>query len=73
MNATNKQLKVLTTKKDYEYSFDILGFEPYFNDFVVVGTINHNTKRIRPTHGYFYPHKYGKRMKAMAKKLNYTF
>lgn len=51
----------------------IEGFEPYFNTFVWVGRINHAKKEISPSHGYFYPHNYGKRMKAKAKKLGYTF
>ena len=51
----------------------ILNFEPYFNDYVITATICHNSKEIKPSHGYFYPHKYGKINKLVAKKLGYTF
>jgi hypothetical protein len=54
-------------------SIMIGGFEPYFNEFVWVGTINHENKTIRANFGYFYPHKYGKEMKNCAKSMNYKF
>jgi hypothetical protein len=51
----------------------LMGFEPFFEKDVVVATINHEQKTIRPTHGYFYPHKHGKTSKAYAKKIGYEF
>ncbi len=51
----------------------ILRYEPYFNERVATAIINHELKEIRPTHGYFYPHKYGKMNKQLAKKIGYSF
>lgn len=51
----------------------ILNFEPYFNDYVTTATICHNSKEIRPCHGYFKPHKYGKYNEKLAIKLGYKF
>jgi hypothetical protein len=69
---TNK--KLIVSKEPNSFGkLEVLGFEPYFNSFVKVGSINHEKKIIRPSFGYFAPHKYGKRLKAKAKKLNYTF
>jgi hypothetical protein len=52
---------------------EILGFEPYFNKLVLIAMINHERKEIRPTNGYFYPHKYGKKAKKYAESIGYTF
>lgn len=49
------------------------GWEPYFNKPVWVGYIDHEAQTIRPAFGYFFPHKYGKRMKAKAKRMGYKF
>lgn len=54
-------------------SFNILGFEPYFNEYVTVGYINHKNKTIKPSFGYFAPHKYGNSLKRKAKKIGYNF
>lgn len=51
----------------------IMGFEPYFNEMVWVGTIDHDKKEIKPTHGYFAPHLYGKRMRAKARSMGYKY
>ena len=51
----------------------ILGWEPYFNKDVRIASIDHMSKEIRPCHGYFFPHPWGKKVKAYAKKLGYTF
>ena len=66
-------LKYPNNKQNTFESLSILGFEPYFNNFVTVGYINHINKIIRPAFGYFYPHKYGRRLKAKAKKIGYNF
>ena len=52
---------------------DIMGYEPFFEKDVVVATIHHDTKTIYPAHGYFAPHKYGKRTAKYAKKIGYRF
>lgn len=70
---TTTQKLIVSKELNSNGYFDILGFEPFFNSFVKVGIINHKDKIIRATFGYFAPHKYGKRLKAKAKKLNYTF
>ena len=69
----NANLKFTETKNEGCKSTIVLGFEPFFIDFVTVGYVNHEDKIIKPAFGYFAPHKYGKRLKAHAKKLNYTF
>ena len=51
----------------------ILGYEPYFKENVVVATIDHKEKEIRPAHGYFFPHPIGKTSKRYARRLGYTF
>ena len=51
----------------------IVGFEPYFNSLVKVAFIDHGKKEIRPSHGYFAPHKYGKKSKKYAESIGYTF
>ena len=51
----------------------ILGYEEYFKKDVYIGVINHKTKEVRPCHGYFYPHQYGKKLKRYAKKIGYNF
>lgn len=51
----------------------IFAYEPYFGEDVWVGTIYHDKREICPSHGYFYPHKYGKLMKKLADELGYYF
>ena len=51
----------------------ILRYERYFDKHVITASIDHENKVIRPSHGYFYPHKHGKSNKAYAKKLGYVF
>lgn len=38
-----------------------------------IATIFHRQKTIYPTHGYFYPHRYGKLVKKYAEQINYIF
>lgn len=52
---------------------EILGFEPYFGKDVTIAFINHDQKTIRPAHGYFPPHRYGKESRKFAKDLGYKF
>jgi hypothetical protein len=49
----------------------ILGYEPYFNKKVWVGSINHETKEVRHCHGYYPGHRQGYRVRLIAKKLGY--
>ena len=51
----------------------ILGYEPYFDKLVSVATIYADTKEIKPSHGYYAPHKYGKQMKKFAQSIGYNF
>ena len=52
---------------------NITRYEPYFDKDVNTAHIDHNNKTIRPCHGYFMPHKYGKLNKKYADKIGYTF
>jgi hypothetical protein len=52
---------------------EILGYEPFFEKDVTVATINNEKQEVSPTHGYYYPHKYGKITKEYANLLGYTF
>jgi hypothetical protein len=51
----------------------ILRHEYYFDRLVATAIINHESKEVRPTHGYFLPHHYGKLNKKIADKLGYIF
>ena len=51
----------------------IYGFEPVFNKHVIVAHIDHDNKEIRPTHGYFVPHTYGKKVQKYAESIGYEF
>lgn len=51
----------------------IFAYEPSFKKDVIVAHINKEKKEIHPAHGYFMPHKYGKKCKKYADKLGYTF
>lgn len=51
----------------------ILGYEPALGFDVTTAFINHSTRTIRPAHGYFPPHRYGKENQKYAKELGYTF
>lgn len=51
----------------------IMDYEPFFEKDVPVASIHHNSKIIYPAHGYFAPHKYGKRTEKYAKKIGYRF
>lgn len=52
---------------------EILGYEPALGVDVITAFINHEAKTIRPTHGYFPPHRYGKENAKYAKEIGYTF
>jgi len=39
----------------------------------MVAVINHERKTIRPAHGYYPPHKTGKKTKKYAKKIGYEY
>jgi hypothetical protein len=49
----------------------IYGIEPYFNYEVQIGTII--KKEIIPSHGYFFPHPFGRIMKHIANRMKYSF
>ena len=51
----------------------IYAYEPYFDKDVWVGVIDYDKRVIYPTHGYFYPHKYGKLMKKIAETEGLRF
>lgn len=51
----------------------ILGYEPALGVDVTIAFINHGSKSIRPCHGYFPPHRYGKETQKYAKELGYTY
>lgn len=58
----------------YELSGDVvLRYEPYFECKVPTAKINHELKEVRPSHGYFMPHPYGKLNKKLADRLGYSF
>jgi len=42
-------------------------------DRTMVGTVNHESKAVRPCHGYYAPHPTGKRLKKYAKVLGYEY
>ena len=46
----------------------IMGFEPYFEKLVQVGTVHEG--ELWFSHGYYPPHKYGKKMVKFARKNN---
>ena len=70
--SSNAKIKV--SKSEYlENCFDIFAYEPVFNIIVKIGLINNKTKVVTPSHGYFYPHIYGKTMKNFAKNNGFTF
>lgn len=52
---------------------DVYGFEPYFDKLVVIATIYHENKEVRPTHGYFAPHRLSRYTKSVSKRLGYNF
>lgn len=56
-----------------ENSFWIMGYEPYFHKDVFIARIHEATKEIRPCHGYFCPHPYGKKVKAFARRNGYNY
>lgn len=51
----------------------IMGYEPYFESYVRVASINRKKKEVRPSHGYFHPHHYGKASKSWALRNGYSF
>jgi hypothetical protein len=52
---------------------EIYTYEPYFEKDVLVATIDQKNKEVRPTHGYFSPHKIGQKSKKYAEKIGYSF
>jgi len=52
---------------------NILGYEPFFNKNVTIGTVDHTNKEVRPSHGYFPPHSHGKRIQRYARIIGYKF
>jgi hypothetical protein len=52
---------------------EILGYEPAFGMDVITAFINHEARTIRPAHGYFAPHRYGKENTKYAKEIGYKF
>ena len=46
----------------------LTGWEPYFGKNVKIATVDDVLKEVRPTHGYFPPHKHGIAAKRWAKK-----
>jgi hypothetical protein len=52
---------------------NIMRLEPYFGKQVVTARIDHNTKIVYPTHGYYSKHKYAGYNKKIAIKLGYTW
>jgi len=51
----------------------ILGYEKYFNKLVTIAYIDKDANEVRPTHGYFAPHPYGKKVKNWSKRNGYVF
>ena len=51
----------------------VYGFEPYFEKLVITAIIDHENKEVRPSHGYFAPHKHSGFSKKVAKELGYNF
>lgn len=45
----------------------VYGYEPYFGKHIKIGKCVDNV--VTPSHGYFYPHKYGKFLKKYAKQI----
>lgn len=68
MENNSKKFKCLKIENDGLY-----GFEPFFNCFVKIASIHHKSKTIRPCHGYFMPHKYGKLANKYANTINFYF
>lgn len=51
----------------------IYGYEPFFDGYVKIASIHEKTKQIRPTHGYYPPHPYGKATKSYAIRNGYDY
>lgn len=49
----------------------VMGWEPYFEDWVHVSTLRKETKTVHPTHGYYPKHLYGQRVNAYARRKGY--
>jgi hypothetical protein len=64
----NKNYRGLVINNDQIY-----GFEPYFDKNVIIASIDHEKKEIRPTHGYFIPNPFGIKAENYAKKIGYNF
>jgi len=62
----NQKMKVILIQNG-----KIFGIEPYFGKEVQIGSIF--KKEIRPAHGYFFPHPFGKIMKRFARNMKYQF
>ena len=52
---------------------ELTHYSPYFEKNVMVARINEDEKIVRPSHGYFYPNKIGKKTILWAKKNGYKF
>lgn len=51
----------------------IVDWSLFFENWIYTAIIHHDTKEVRPCHGYFVPHPIGIRNRAIAKRLGYTF
>ena len=51
----------------------IFGYDSHFSGWRWVAMIDHEKKIVKPTHGYYLPHAYGKKAQKYALKLGYEF
>lgn len=66
--------KTIEGWEDIEIAGKDLDFFNYTDgEFRSIATIHHNTKEVKPDHGYFSPHPYSKYSKKVAKELGYEF
>jgi len=64
--------KKFNTKIDNGFEH-LLGYEPFFKEYVSIATALPNRKVVKPCHGYFSQHPHSQRSKLWAKSLEYEF
>ena len=70
------EFKKVDSKDELPWTVEIYSMEIGYDGKptrTMVGTINDKTKQVRPTHGYFPPHKTGNKIKIYAKAVGYDF
>ena len=55
------------------YNSKLFGFNPVFNTDIMLATIDHEQKEVRPVKEYLFPHPFGNKSKRYARMLGYSF